>query len=331
MLLLGSLLLVAVSIICAEREYIYKPDNATWDKARLNCQECYKDLTTITPANAEIIGLNRTSDYWIGLRQTINGSKFWSRWANGEPVLYQNWYPGHPVPKKKPEPQPTCPTPPATNNTKIEVMQCPAFTKLCVCLNSSDDNDTYFDWETRTNINSSMVWCPALAELCACLNSSEEPETSITKSTAVFTTSNFVTSPTPTMLALTSSPISTISNDLEPEYIEDSCVAQLSFGMWQEKKCNESLPYICYDERFYGHVEVSNMTTTGGNLSWSEAGINISQYKIEIIENKFKSVTNETSYSMSDLEPGTLYRVKVIPVKCDRDLNAQNISFYTCE
>ncbi|XP_053486089.1 receptor-type tyrosine-protein phosphatase eta [Ictalurus furcatus] len=315
-----------VSIICAERDYFYEPDNATWDKARLNCQECYKDLTTITPANAEILGLNLTSDYWIGLRQNINGSKFWSRWANGEPVLYQNWYPGHPVPKKKPEPQPTCPTPPAINNTKIEVMQCPAFTKLCACLNSSDDNDNYLTWETN---NSSVMWCPALAELCACLNSSREPETSITESTTVFTTSNFVTSPTPTTLAPTSSPASTISNDLEPEYIEDSCVALLSFGMWQEKKCSEALPYICYDERFYGDVAVSNETTTGGNLSWSEAGINISQYKIEINGNHTANVTSETSYNMSGLDPGMLYRVQVIPVKCGRDLNAQNISFYT--
>lgn len=49
------------------------------------------------------------------------------------------------------------------------------------------------------------------------------------------------------MLTTTSSSASIISNDLEPEYIEDSCVALLSFGMWQEKKCSEALPYICYD------------------------------------------------------------------------------------
>lgn len=36
------------------------------------------------------------------------------------------------------------------------------------------------------------------------------------------------------------------------KYIEDSCVALLSFGMWKEKLCNESLPFICYDgKRFF--------------------------------------------------------------------------------
>lgn len=30
-------------------------------------------------------------------------------------------------------------------------------------------------------------------------------------------------------------------------YIEDSCVAMLSFGAWVEKKCAELLPFICYE------------------------------------------------------------------------------------
>lgn len=198
--------------MCVERNYFYKPGPATWDDARHHCQACFKDLTTITPTNAEFLGLNLTSDYWIGLRKNISGSIFWSRWANGEPVLYQNWYPGHPVLKKKPG------------------MQCPAFTKLCACLNSSEDNRTM----------SGMMWCPALASFCSCLDSSNGNETSIPKPTVVFTTSNFVPS-------LTSTPTSTISHDLESVYIEDSCVALLSFGMWQEMQCNEPLPYICYD------------------------------------------------------------------------------------
>lgn len=233
----------------AERDYFRESNLTTWDDARNHCQICYKDLTTITPTNAESLGLNLTSDYWIGLRQNISGSKFWSRWANGEPVLYQNWYPGHPVPKKIPQPQPTCPTPPAVNNTKTEVMQCPAFAKLCACLNSSADiyGDLFPEPTTMLNTTSNntapeMMWCPALVNLCACLNSSEDNNTSITEPTP-----HTVTSPTPPMLPSTSFPASTISYELEPEYIEDSCVALLSFGMWQEKQCNESLPYICYD------------------------------------------------------------------------------------
>ncbi|KAK3566735.1 hypothetical protein QTP86_004457 [Hemibagrus guttatus] len=202
----------------------------------------------------------------------MSGSKFWSQWANGEPVLYQNWYPGHPVPKKKPEPQPTCPPPPAINNTKTEVMQCPAFMNLCDCLNSSSGYDDDFIWGPTEMFNTTpgKKWCPALAKLCDCLNSTEKNETSLTQSTTTLA---------PTTLPSTStiSPASTISSDLEPEYIEDSCVVLLSFGMWQEKRCNEFLPYICYD----------------------------------------------------GLDPGELYRVQIIPVKCERDINAQNISFYT--
>ncbi|XP_060729435.1 receptor-type tyrosine-protein phosphatase eta [Tachysurus vachellii] len=328
MLLLGSLLLVAVSVICVEKEYFYKPNPATWDDARSRCQACYKDLTTITTQNAEAIGLNLTSDYWIGLRQNMSGLKFWSRWANGEPVLYQNWYPGHPVLKKKPEPQPTCPPPPAINNTKTEAMQCPAFTQLCACLNSSSSYDDSVQMFSTTNSTSTEnMWCPALAKLCDCLNSHEENETSLTESTT----------PAPTMLPSTlvstlpntSSPASNISSDLESEYIEDSCVVLLSFGMWREKQCNQLLPYICYDEIFYGDVQISSVTQSGAFLSWSEAGVNISQYIVVINGNQTANVTNGTSYQITGLDPGYLYRVQVIPEKCGRNLNAQNISFYT--
>ncbi|KAF5907070.1 receptor-type tyrosine-protein phosphatase eta-like [Clarias magur] len=325
MLLLGSLLLVAVSIISTERDYFYKHNATTWDDARLQCQACYKDLTTITPAAAEFLINNLTADYWIGLRQNISGSKFWSQWANGDPVIYQNWYPGHPVPKKIPVPEPTCPPPPPViNNTNTQVMQCPAFERLCACLNTTET-----DYLSNMDNNSAVteMMCPALGKLCDCLNASEY-NTPITVSPTVFTTTHLVTSSTPRMLVSPNSSISTIIDHLEPQYIEDSCVVLLSFGMWQEKHCNESLPYICYDDRFNGAINISNKTQSGGILSWSEAGINISHYKVMkngITLNK----TYETSYQMEDLDPGTLYNVQVIPVKCERDLNPQNISFYT--
>ncbi|KAG7330113.1 hypothetical protein KOW79_006335 [Hemibagrus wyckioides] len=324
MLLLGSLLLVAVSVICVERDYFYHLDPTTWDNARLRCQACYKDLTTITPLNAEVIGLNLISDYWIGLRQNMSGSKFWARWANGEPVVYQNWYPGHPVPKKKPEIQPTCPPPPVINNTKTEVMQCPAFMKLCNCLNSSSGYEDYLMEATEmfNTTNSTGKKCPALAKLCDCLNSAEENEMSLPESTTTL-------APTTLLSTSTIPPASTISSDLEPEYIEDSCVVLLSFGMWQEKQCNESLPYICYDEIFYGDVNISDETQSSAFLTWSVAGVNISRYRVEINGNQTVNITNGTSYQITGLDPGELYRVQIIPVKCERDLNAQNISFYT--
>lgn len=84
-------------------------------------------------------------------------------------------------------------------------------------------------------------------------------------------------------------------------------------------------------DRFYGDVEIANVTKSRGVLSWSKGDINISQYRVEINGTQIENVTNATSYQIEFLDPGWLYRVQVIPVKCDRDLNAQNISFYTCE
>lgn len=183
----------------------------------------------------------------------MSDSESWSRWANGEPVLYQNWYPGHPVPQKKPEPQPTCPPPPIINNTKTEVMQCPAFMKLCDCLNSSLGYEDYLMEATEmfNTTNSTEKKCPALAKLCDCLNSAEENETSLRESTTTL-------APITLLSTSTIPPATTISSDLEPEYIEDYCVVLLSFGMWREKQCNESLPYICYDGKDTASQFVSN-------------------------------------------------------------------------
>ncbi|KAI5104207.1 receptor-type tyrosine-protein phosphatase eta-like [Silurus meridionalis] len=321
----------AVSISCAERDYFYKENSTTWENARFQCQACYKDLTTITPTNAELLSMNLTSDYWIGLRKNVTGSKFWSRWANGEPVLYQNWYPGHPIPIPKPEPPPcSCPTPPIINTTKTEAKQCPVFTDLCGCLNSfRNTNDSEWENSTMSNqtVNSTvtgMMFCPSLAKLCDCLNTSKAKETSILASTTMFTTTYFVPSTTPPMIASTTLPI-----NVEPKYIEDSCVTLLSFGMWQEKQCNESLPYICYDDRFSSDLKISNLTKTEGLLSWTKASGNITHYII-VINGKLKvNVTNDLKYQISGMDPGTFYTVQVIPVKCNRALNDQRISYYT--
>lgn len=90
--------------------------------------------------------------------------------------------------------------------------------------------------------------------------------------------------------------------------------------------------YLCSADRFYGDVNITNVTKKGGNLSWTEAGINISQYRVEINGNPtVANVTPETHYEIYSLLPGELYSVQIIPVKCGRDLNAQNISFYTRE
>ncbi|TSK82202.1 Cellular tumor antigen p53 [Bagarius yarrelli] len=304
-----------LSVICMEREYFHISNVSSWESARQQCQACYKDLTIITSVNAEAISFNLSSNYWIGLRQKMGGLKFWSRWANGEPVLYQNWYPGHPVLKKKPVTQPKCSPPPVD-----EGMQCSTFTKLCACLNSSGNNDEFLLWEElamfNTSINNNSMWCPVLAKLFDCLNSTEWNEILIKDFT------------NPAVTALPSTFTNTSIN-LEPGYIEDSCVALLSFGMWQEMQCNTSLPYICYDERFYGEVEISNETQSEAFLRWSKAGANISHYRVVINGKQIENITKETRYQITDLDPGELNKVQVIPVRCGRDLNAQNISFYT--
>ncbi|KAL7876093.1 hypothetical protein AOLI_G00110560 [Acnodon oligacanthus] len=225
MLLLGPLFLAAASVIWAEEQYYLVSLNDTWDNARNYCQKCYKDLTTITPGNVQLIqnliiqipisqnftaqnltaqnltaqnftAQKRSSAYWIGLRQNFSGSLFWSQWSNGAPVIYQN---------------------------------------------------------------------------CC--------------------------------------------------------------GMWREKHCYEFLPFICYDDRFFGEVSISNVTHDEGFLSWSQAPGNIDHYRVE--QNRvnppntdIKEVTG-LNITLQNLVPGTQYNIKVIPVKCGRDLNPQNISFST--
>nr|XP_055034976.1 receptor-type tyrosine-protein phosphatase eta-like [Misgurnus anguillicaudatus] len=83
-----------------------------------------------------------------------------------------------------------------------------------------------------------------------------------------------------------------------------------------------------------GEIHISNETETGANLSWSQAPGDITHYRVEVTANQiptFKKILNETDLStqLLDLKTGTQYDVQVIPVKCGRDLNPQNISFYT--
>ncbi|KAK1796980.1 hypothetical protein P4O66_008376, partial [Electrophorus voltai] len=135
---------------------------------------------------------------------------------------------------------------------------------------------------------------------------------------------------------VTSTSVTTEASDTDPDaYIEDSCVALLSFGMWWEKHCSDLLPYICYDEVFYGTVVVSNTTECGASVRWNEVTGNITHYRVHLSTqnstpemNEF-AILNETETEFIDLKPGTLYHVQVFPVKCGRDLNPQNVSFYT--
>ncbi|KAG7495581.1 receptor-type tyrosine-protein phosphatase eta-like [Solea senegalensis] len=123
-----------------------------------------------------------------------------------------------------------------------------------------------------------------------------------------------------------------LHTDLEPDedYIEDSCVAMLSFGPWVEKSCSDLLTFICYEDRFFGHVNVTNVTCGGASLSWLPAPDGISHYRVEVTGDKqMTEIQTNLTTDLFNLTAGTLYSVQVIPVKCERDLNPQEVSFYT--
>ncbi|XP_056156170.1 fibronectin [Lampris incognitus] len=93
----------ALLFLCgaAEQQHFLLSNTCSWDEARNHCQVCYKDLVTLTSGNIQTIVQNLTSDYWIGLRKmfTNDSTKSWSRWANGDLLTFQNWYPGWPKAK----------------------------------------------------------------------------------------------------------------------------------------------------------------------------------------------------------------------------------------
>ncbi|XP_039602924.1 fibronectin-like [Polypterus senegalus] len=113
----------------------------------------------------------------------------------------------------------------------------------------------------------------------------------------------------------------------DPNNTEDTCVKLLSFGAWLEEDCNSLLPSICYEDRFYGMLNISNIRTRNLTLQWTAGPGNISYYRVTYLSNSLNVVA--LTYNIPNLLPGTLYEFKVYPVKCGRDLNAENASAYT--
>ncbi|XP_050990734.1 integumentary mucin C.1-like [Labeo rohita] len=170
--------LLLSSVIWAEEQYFLQSPNATWDEARLYCQSCFKELTTITSRNVHLIVQNLSSDYWVGLRKSYNGSfswAKWSKWSNGDPVTYQNWYPGHPVPNKEKKLIPVC----------SSTTQSPLSTHLSTTTPTSTTviptSTTVIPPQTTTvtaapmtstifKNSTSVKTCPLLADMLFCLN-----------------------------------------------------------------------------------------------------------------------------------------------------------------
>ncbi|XP_059210383.1 fibronectin-like [Centropristis striata] len=315
------LIFCAVVSLCsaADREYFPVTTSLPWDEAREHCQECYTDLVTLTPENMQFVqklAQNLSSDCWVGLRKnftTNSTSMLWSRWANGEPLLFQNWYPGWPVFQST---VPACCSAPAT--------VAPATTMAEI----TTQNVTSFSDNSTENVTSFS-------------DNSTEGLTTPLITTPVMTTS-LMTTPE--------------EEEGDRKFIEDSCVAMLSFGAWVEKNCMESLPSICYEgficvyylciffylpghlaliqttDRFRGGANVTNKTSDSATITWQQPEHrNISHYRVEVKtgEEMRSFEAHDTTYDLKNLTGGTNHSVQVFPVKCGRSIFPQKVNFYT--
>ncbi|CAJ1086193.1 receptor-type tyrosine-protein phosphatase eta-like [Xyrichtys novacula] len=364
---MAELFLIICALIssysAAELEYFNQSEILTWDEARSHCQICFKDLATLTPQNTRNITDKVSTDSWIGLRKNFNSTSNsdedgyssnstsnnatnssilmpWSRWANGDPLTFQNWYPGWPVFKKPPPPRDCCScscTCPATTTPRTTTAAYfTDFTTPGVTGSGRVEENTQGDVTNYANSSTDQT----MTDVYAFSVYDTTNETLSTDSTNIpkrkapgFTTSPpTMTSAPPIESECVRSPMLTpdIPDSEDENYIEDSCVAVLSFGAWIEKECSERLPFICYDERFVGEVNVTNVTTTSASLKWPKGPGNISHYRVEVNgqEEPTDRLTNVT-FDLEDLTGGNLYSVQVFPVKCERDLNPQKVDFYT--
>ncbi|KAM9406752.1 receptor-type tyrosine-protein phosphatase eta isoform 1-T4 [Salvelinus alpinus] len=313
------LILWAVLVVCcvAERQYFLQSHSSTWEQARLHCQACYKEMVSLTPDNIQQLVQNLTSSYWIGLRKTMNNGSFpWSHWSNGDPLTFQNWYPGRPILSK-----PKNPVNIFNNYYSITPNVCG-----CCCTNNSNSsyhgNSTDDPFTENVNMTASATMTPAVT-------------TKVAKMPSVMTTgSTFFTGVTGGINGTNMTSGTNGTNETETDvYIEEPCIAMLSFGLWFDKICSELLHYICYEDRFYGNATVTNKTLHNATLSWTRGPGDISGYRVEVKSTDYNLTLNHSSlnqtYDLSNLTAGTKYRVQVFPIKCGRDLNPQNVSFYT--
>ena len=87
-----------------------------------------------------------------------------------------------------------------------------------------------------------------------------------------------------------------------------------------------------YADRFYGEVNVSDITYTSAGVKWLEAPGAISGYRVEVKSEKHnwtETLTSNLTTQFQNLTAGTKYTVFVFPIKCGRDLNPQTTYFYS--
>nr|XP_020484803.1 receptor-type tyrosine-protein phosphatase eta-like [Labrus bergylta] len=367
----------------AESEYFYQSRTLTWDEARSHCQLCFKDLMTMTPENIQTFAGKLSSDTWIGLRKTFyntttnatdnytgnatsnftsddfsdyainatsNASLPWSRWANGDPLSFQNWYPGWPK-FKSPFPKIdccscSCTCPATTTTPRWRAPTAAPFTDFTAqdvtSFSGQDDTENttgigHFTDQNMTDVSGFMEFNAENATSFTLFESSENTSSSdtmnvSTQSPPLFSaTPPLATSMLPLEAECAKSPMLTPDvPETEENYIEDSCVAMLSFGAWVEKHCFELLTFICYDDRFFGQANVTNVTTSSATLTWLRAPGNINHYRVEVKGQAAPvKIHNSLTYDLLKLTAGTYYSVQVFAVKCVRDLSPQEVAFYT--
>lgn len=73
------------------------------------------------------------------------------------------------------------------------------------------------------------------------------------------------------------------------------------------------------------------VTANNATLKWQSSGDGISHYRIKVDPNETVEYQHHPNLTtdLFSLEPGTKYKVQVIPVKCERDLNPGETTFYT--
>ncbi|XP_063043688.1 receptor-type tyrosine-protein phosphatase H [Engraulis encrasicolus] len=276
---------------------------------------------------------SRPGDPWFSY---VEGRLPWSRWSNGDPVTFHNWYPGRPIPKPVLEPEKcnpdgglddpdtTTPTPPMTTASGSTVRSgdtCPQLETLLQCV----DDPTARDALSRYVRNQTSTVDPSEAVTAPGINTnptiSADPTTDPTTDSSTPWT-------LPTRPLCPSDPIEEGLN----EFVEDACLVLLGVGWWWERNCSEELPYMCYEERFHGLVNVSGITYTSANLSWLEAPGPISGYRVEVSSDSNswnETTTSELTTELTNLTAGTQYTVRVFPIKCGRELPPQTASFFT--
>ncbi|XP_070398218.1 uncharacterized protein [Nothobranchius furzeri] len=351
-------LMITMANAAFERQYFFLPMSYTWMEASTYCQTCYKNLATVTPENTQLLSqriMDKTSEHWVGLRKqsytviSNNQSTFnfsdhdglainstdnstnnstsspalvWTKWVNGDPLSFQNWYPGWPA-LKFPLPKIdccscscTCPVKQRPTQTPSTTTTSPPFstvqnspsparadssTKSDGLTDTTGQNVTNSLSETTTTAsdmsrNTDVTDTSNVTNITDASSSTNSVSQSVTKSTSSWQSSytSKITTPytsthwrfqTQLPLESTCQRSPTPPPPLIPpydKYIENTCVAMLTVGSWIEKHCETKLPFICYEDVFVGEVDVTNITFQNASLSWQRAPGGSIDYRVEV-------------------------------------------------